>query len=106
MDCHRCKYLRYDGCRYGRCSHPGHQDVRFILKHNRGPNSKRPYSREVCKEFVLRRKCSNCINWVRGKYFADGMTPATKGRCKLMVCERNGEDCPLWELGPTSWRKK
>lgn len=106
MDCHRCEYIRYDGSRYGRCAHPGHSDVKFVPKKNRPTDSKRPYSKLVCKEFKLKKRCSNCKNWIRGRYFADGETPAAKGKCKLRICERNGYDCPLWELGPTSCGKE
>jgi len=105
MDCHRCIYIRYDGCRYGRCTHPGHLDVRLVPKGSRPKGHKRPYSRMICREFKLRKKCSNCKHWVRGEYFADGHTPAKKGKCSLRVIER-GADCPLWKMGPTSWKKR
>jgi len=105
MDCHRCKFLKYDGCRYGRCTHQCHPDVKFVPKSQRKEGSSRPYSREICKDFRLRKKCSNCKKWIRGEYFADGKTPAKKGRCSLRLIER-GEDCPLWAPGPTSWKKR
>lgn len=104
MDCHRCVFLKYDGCRYGRCTHQAHLDVKFVLKSQRKNKGSRPYSREICKEFILKKKCSNCKKWIRGEYFADGKTPSKRGRCSLRLMER-GEDCPLWEIGPTSWRK-
>ena len=101
MDCRRCIYVAYNGCPH--CTHPGHRDV-VIPRRNGRSDGSRPYSREICKDFVLRRKCSNCLNWIRGEYFADGVTPATKGKCRLR-CQERGEDCPLWEPGKTSWRK-
>lgn len=105
MDCHRCYYLRYDGCRYGRCTHPFHPDVRMVPKSQRKEGAPRPYNREICLEFKLVRKCSNCRHWIRGEYFADGRTPATKGHCALRCMER-GAECPVWEIGPTSWKKR
>ena len=103
MDCHRCVHLRYDGSRYGRCSLPQHSRVRFTPKSQRG-GEPRPYSREECPDFAIRRRCSNCRYWARGEYFADGVTPARKGSCTLDV-PRDASDCPLWSKGPTSWRK-
>lgn len=97
MDCHRCKYIRYDGFRYGRCSHPGHQDVKFIPRKHREEGAARPYSKLICKEFCLRKRCANCSHWVRGEYYRDGQTPAKKGYCSLGIVDRN-EDCPKWEL--------
>ena len=107
MDCHRCVHLKYSGCPYGRCTHPGHLDVVFVPKSKRSGEAegKRPYSREICPDFKLRKKCSNCKHWKRGEYFADGMTPAKKGGCSLRLKEC-GPDCPLWKQGPTSWKKK
>lgn len=102
MDCHRCENLRYSGSRYGRCSHVGHQDVVI----SRGTGGARPYNREICPDFVLRRRCSNCRYWVRGKYFADGKTPATKGRCSLDILYTGVAPCAVWRQGPTSSRKK
>lgn len=96
MDCHKCKFIRYDGHRYGHCVHPGHSDVKLVMKKNRPTDAQRTYSKLVCKEFELRKRCSNCINWVRGKYFKDGETPMIKGHCKLRIIERHG-DCPIWE---------
>ena len=96
MDCHNCEYIRYDGHRYGRCAHPGHSDVKFVAKKDRPIDSKRPYCKLVCKEFCLRKRCSNCENWIRGEYFRDGETPARKGYCKFNIQERNG-GCPKWE---------
>ena len=101
MDCHRCANLRYAGCRYGRCSHPGHQDVVLTLK--KGERSK--YSRKICPDFVMKKLCSNCKYWIRGRYFADGITPATKGRCSLKIL-RSADECPMWGAGPTSSRKR
>lgn len=99
MDCHRCIHVRYDGCHYGRCSHAGHSDVILV----RG-GDKRPYNRQVCSDFVLRKRCSNCKYWVRGIYFADGKTPSEKGRCSLR-CRDDGKTCKLWKQGNTSWKK-
>lgn len=104
MDCHRCYHLRYDGCRYGHCTHPYHQDVRLVPKSERKEGIPRPYNHDICREFKLRRKCSNCKHWIRGRYFADGRTPATKGHCAFKYVEM-GEDCPKWAIGPTSWKK-
>ena len=105
MDCHRCCHIRYDGVKYGRCSHPDHLDVKFIPKSKRVERRFRPYNMQICKDFKLVRKCSNCKNWIRGEYYNDGVTPAKKGRCSLRCFER-GADCPLWEIGPTSWVKR
>lgn len=102
MDCHRCKHIRYDGCRYGRCSHRGHLDV--VL--SPGSDGNRPYNRQICPDFDLRRRCSNCAHWIRGEYFADGMTPARKGMCDLGN-DVSGRVCPEWKLSTkTSWKKK
>lgn len=101
MDCHRCEHIRYDGCRYGRCSHVGHSDVRI----EPGKDGKRPYNKMICPDFKLRRKCSNCKYWLRGRYFADGKTPATKGRCSLGIL-MSAEECPVWGAGSTSSRKR
>ncbi len=97
MDCHRCEHIRYDGCRYGRCSHVGHSDVRI----EPGKDGKRPYNKMICPDFKLRRKCSNCKYWLRGKYFADGKTPASKGRCSLNILTE-GLCCKMWRKGNTS----
>lgn len=105
MDCHRCEFLRYDGCPYGRCTHHGHPDVRLSREEARAraESGKRDYNRQICPDFVLKKRCANCRYWRRGRYFADGKTPATKGHCSLRVQER-GKDCPLWAHGPTSGR--
>lgn len=92
MDCHRCVNIRYDGCRYGRCSHPGHKDV--VLEIKKGA---RPYNKQICPDFEVRKRCSNCKYWARGKYFADGRTPAKKGRCSLDICN-TGIPCRIWKL--------
>lgn len=102
MDCHRCEHITYAGCRYGRCSHPGHQDV--VLRLDK--DGKRPYNKQICPDFMLRRKCSNCKYWKRGRYFVDGMTPATKGRCSLDILNTGGSPCSVWRQGPTSSRKR
>ena len=106
MDCHRCIYLRYDGCSYGHCVHRGHQDVKFSLKEAESlrAEGRRPYNRQICRDFVMKKRCSNCKYWIRGSYFRDGATPAVKGRCSLR-CKERGKDCELWRQGPTSWRK-
>lgn len=101
MDCHRCIHIRYDGSHYGRCSHWGHGDVVC----SKGTGGARPYNRQICLDFVVRRRCSNCVNWERGAYFADGSTPSVKGRCMLGLCHRPDE-CPHWKQGRTSWRKR
>lgn len=102
MDCHRCEYIRYAGCRYGRCSHKGHVDVVLVA----GRDGKRPYNRQICPDFKLRKKCSNCIHWIRGEYFSDGITPAKKGRCKFGYSDKSGASCPYWKLSKrTSWKK-
>ena len=101
MDCHRCENITYAGCRYGRCSHPGHSDVVLSL----GRDGKRRYNRQICPDFVMKRRCSNCKYWHRGKYFADGMTPAAKGCCSLKI-SMSAVDCPMWGAGPTSSRKR
>lgn len=99
--------MRYDGCPYGRCIHRGHRDVRFRREDagSRTEDGKRPYNRQICPDFILKKRCSNCKYWIRGAYFSDGETPARKGRCSLRCAER-GKDCPLWKKGPTSWRKR
>lgn len=102
MDCHRCIHVRYGGCRYGRCSHPGHSDV--ILSKGKSGEQRR-YNRQICKDFVLKKRCSNCRYWERGEYFSDGMTPARRGSCSLK-CEERGKDCPIWRQGETSWHKR
>lgn len=107
MDCHRCIYLRYDGCPYGRCSHSGHSDVRFSKEDlkKRASEGTRTYNKMICPDFKMKRRCSNCRYWVRGEYFADGKTPAKKGRCSLRVVVP-GDKCPIWEQGKTSWKKR
>jgi len=100
MDCHRCSHLRYDGSRYGRCSLPQHAGVRFTPKSQR-MGEPRPYSRETCPDFSLRRSCPNCRYWSRGEYFADGVTPARKGACTLDV-RKSASECPLWSGGRAS----
>lgn len=106
MDCHRCENIRYDGNPYGHCIHRGHPDV--VLKKGKGgsKSGSRPYNRQICPDFVIRKRCSNCAYWERGEYFRDGRTPASKGKCSLKIVERNGHDCPLWKPGPTKWRRK
>lgn len=101
MDCHRCEYIRYDGCHYGRCSHVGHSDVVLLP----GKDGKRPYNKQICADFRLKKKCSNCRYWIRGEYFCDGKTPARKGRCSLDIFG-TGSTCELWKAGKTSWRKR
>ena len=101
MDCHRCRNITYAGCRYGRCSHPGHRDVFFSSEKGR----KRKYNKQICPDFVMKRRCSNCKYWKRGRYFADGMTPAEKGSCSLRI-SRAAEECPMWGAGPTSSSKR
>lgn len=101
MDCHRCIHIKYDGCRYGRCASGRHPDV-VIKKTAEG--DKRSYNKMICPDFVLRKRCSNCFYWKRGKYFSDGKTPAEKGRCSLR-CQERHEDCPIWRPGSTSSRK-
>jgi len=102
MDCHRCEYVRYDGCSYGHCVHRGHKDVILCA----GPKGgKRRYNMDICPDFKLKKRCSNCKYWTRGKYFADGRTPARKGRCSLRCVEAGG-DCPLWKKRSASGRKK
>lgn len=103
MDCHRCIHVRYDGCSYGRCSHPNHKDVRLRLEKKGG--GERPYNKDVCPDFQLRRKCSNCKHWIRGRYFADGQTAAQKGHCGYNLQEK-GDKCSMWKQGPTSWKKR
>lgn len=107
MDCHRCIHIRYDGCKYGRCSHRGHGDVRLSIEDakRRAKDGRRDYNRQICPDFVMRRRCSNCKYWFRGRYFADGKTPAGKGRCSLGI-DKCAEECPIWKAGPTSWKKR
>lgn len=107
MDCHRCIYLRYDGCSYGRCTHRGHSDVKFSKEglKKRVAEGKRTYNKQICPDFKMKKRCSNCKHWIRGEYFADGVTPARKGGCSLRImvpCEQ----CPMWKQGPTTWKKK
>lgn len=102
MDCHRCENLRYAGCRYGRCSHPGHRDV--VLKLGKG--GARKYNRQICPDFVMKKRCSNCKYWKRGRYFADGITPRKEGKCSLDILYTGGKACSLWGAGPTSSRKR
>lgn len=101
MNCHRCKNLVYCGCPYGRCGHPGHKDVTL----RRSQDGKRKYNRKICPDFELRKSCSNCAHWIRGRYFADGKTPSRKGRCSLDILYSGGAPCGKWEQGPTSWRR-
>lgn len=107
MDCHRCENLRYDGCPYGRCSHPGHSDVRLEIGQGR-EEGRRPYNRQVCPDFRLKRRCSNCKYWERGRYFSDGKTPAAKGKCSLDIpsSQMSGGICELWSAGPTSGKRR
>ena len=107
MDCHNCEHLGYSGCPYGRCMHPGHQDVRFSRADakKRREEGNRAYNRQICPDFSLKKRCSNCANWTRGHYFSDGMTPAAKGCCTLGR-EANGGSCPKWKPGKTSWRRR
>lgn len=102
MDCHRCEYLQYGGCPYGRCAHPGHSDVRLF---RRKPGEERPYNKQICPDFRLKKRCSNCRYWERGEYFADGSTPSKKGHCSLR-CRKDGVICRLWKPGKTSWKKR
>lgn len=104
MDCHRCEYLSYGGCPYGRCTHKGHKDVKFIRRKG-AKGSERPYNKQICLDFKLKRLCSNCRYWIRGEYFADGNTPSKKGRCSLR-CQKDGKICRLWKPGKTSWKKR
>ena len=106
MDCHRCKNIRYDGNPYGRCALPGHQDVVLRRRGRDEAGTQRPYNRQVCPDFVMRRRCSNCAYWSRGEYFRDGKTPSRKGKCSLRIVERDGHDCPLWKRGQTRWKKR
>ena len=101
MDCHRCENLQYGGCPYGRCVHPGHKDVKFFRK----KGAPRPYNKQICPDFRMKKRCSNCRYWERGEYFADGNTPAKKGRCSLR-CQKEGKICRLWKPGKTSWKKR
>lgn len=108
MDCHRCENLRYGGCSGGRCVHPGHKDVKFVRR-KAGDNSpdrkERPYNKQICPDFKLKKLCSNCRYWERGEYFADGETPSRKGRCSLR-CQKDGKVCRIWKPGKTSWKKR
>lgn len=106
MDCHNCEHLRYDGCHYGRCVHRNHRNVSFSREKSKAlaKNGFRVYNRETCPDFILKKRCANCKYWKRGRYFADGKTPAEKGRCSLRVIER-GKDCPLWTKGSTTTKK-
>ena len=103
MDCHRCQHLRYFGGACSRCTHRGHKDVVF----SRYEAKRKPYNRQICPDFKLKKRCANCTHWNRGEYFADGRTPAKKGKCMFGIVERNGEDCPMWEQNKkTSWKKR
>jgi hypothetical protein len=93
MDCHSCIYLGYEGRRLGKCTHPNHPDVEFVPRSKR---RKRPYNKDKCPDFVLFRRCANCKYWERGKYFADGKTPARKGRCSLSL-PQTGRLCHMWK---------
>ena len=104
MDCHRCEHIRYDGCPYGRCSVPGRQDVRFERR-KPGDGRSRPYSRLICTDFRMKKRCSNCRYWKRGRYFSDGKTPAQKGKCSLEI-RTEGSICKMWSAGPTSWKRR
>ncbi len=107
MDCHRCENLRYDGCPYGRCVCPGHLNVRFSREDakRRASEGNRPYNKQICPDFRMRKRCSNCKYWIRGSYFADGKTPSVKGRCSLKL-SKDAAECPLWAKGKTSWKKR
>jgi len=107
MDCHRCENLRYDGCHYGRCIHKGHGDVLLSRREarKRAEAGQRDYNRQICPDFKLKKRCSNCKYWIRGAYFGDGKTPAKKGRCSLRIV-LSCEYCPLWSLGKTKWVKR
>ena len=70
-----------------------------------GNAGKRKYNRQICPDFVMKKRCSNCKYWIRGRYFADGATPATKGRCSLKISRLEGV-CPVWGAGSTSSRKR
>lgn len=100
MNCRVCVHVGYKGCCH--CLLSRHSDVKFN-KNLKGASSK--YAKIKCEDFELKKKCSNCANWIRGEYYNDGMTPSSKGRCSLRCVERGGE-CALWEKGKTSWRKK
>lgn len=102
MDCHRCIHIKYAGCRYGRCDCPGHSGI-VLVKSRSG---RRSYNNLICPDFVMRRRCSNCVHWKRGEYFADNKTPATKGCCTLGNVISNGGPCPDWKQNKkTSWNK-
>lgn len=107
MDCHRCAFLRYDGSPYGHCTHSGHKDVVFSVedRKKRVKDGVRPYDRRICPDFLVKRRCSNCKYWIRGRYFADGRTPASKGRCSLR-CDEIGGGCPMWRSGASIAGKK
>lgn len=96
MDCHSCRHITYSGCRYGRCSHPGHCDV--MLKRGE-PDGKRPYDRRICPDFELRMRCANCRYWIRGKYSSDGKTPARKGSCSIGLRSGVDGECVMWRKG-------
>jgi len=53
----------------------------------------------------MKKLCSNCKYWKRGRYFADGITPAEKGKCSLEIL-MSAEECPMWGAGQTSSRKR
>jgi hypothetical protein len=82
--------------------HPGHRDVKF---YRRKAGEERPYNKQICPDFKMKKRCSNCRYWERGEYFADGVTPSRKGRCSL-DCQRDGKICELWKPGKTSWKKR
>ena len=103
MDCHSCEFLSYAGCRYGRCTHSGHRDV--VLAKGDGRPGHRSYNKQVCKDFAKKKRCSNCMYWKRGKYFADGKTPAERGRCSLDL-EELGRNCIMWKQGRTSGSRR
>lgn len=101
MNCRMCENVRYGGgC--ARCSMPGHRDV--VLRP--GADGRRTYNKEICPDFRLVKRCSNCLYWFRGAYAGDGVTPATRGRCSLGRPEGLVGRCPLWRKGRTSWRKR
>lgn len=109
MDCHSCQYIQYDGTPYGRCSHRGHKNVTFSLQDakKRSKKGERIYNTQICPDFKRKRRCSNCSHWKRGEYFADGKTPARKGKCLFGIVGRNGDDCPMWDRNKnTSWKKQ
>lgn len=99
MDCHRCKHIRYGGCRYGRCSHPGHLDVVLRKGERHDGEEGRPYDTRICPDFSIRKGCSTCRYWIRGSYFADGKTPSVRGRCSLGLSWAGEEGCRMWRKG-------